>query len=280
MSLTDLFWLFFLATALEPMLRQRILLLMRARKIAQLQARRGSRVITLVHRQETMRLLGFPLVRYIDIDDAEEVIRAIEETDSHTPIDIILHTPGGLVIASLQIAAALRRRKGRVTAFVPHLALSGGTLIALAADEIAMAPTAMLGPIDPQIDGLPAASIARVVRDKPVAEIDDRTLILADLGEKATAQLRKAAGELLSRHMEPAQAAELADQLSRGEWTHDYPIRADEALALGLPVTTSLPGEVRELMRLYPQPVRTTPTVEYSPVPAPRQPKSRRAVLP
>jgi ClpP class serine protease len=140
MSLTDLFWLFFLATALEPMLRQRILLLMRARKIAQLQARRGSRVITLVHRQETMRLLGFPLVRYIDIDDAEEVIRAIEETDSHTPIDIILHTPGGLVIASLQIAAALRRRKGRVTAFVPHLALSGGTLIALAADEIAMAP--------------------------------------------------------------------------------------------------------------------------------------------
>lgn len=280
MVFTDLIWLFFLATALEPMLRQKILLVMRARKIAQLQQRRGSRVITLVHRQETMRLLGFPLVRYIDIDDAEEVIRAIEETDDQTPIDLVLHTPGGLVIASLQIAGALRRRSGRVTAFVPHLAMSGGTLIALAADEIVMAPTAMLGPIDPQIDGLPAASLARVVREKPIAEIDDKTLILADLGEKATIQLRKAARDLLSRHMEVEQARDLAERLSRGEWTHDYPISAEEAAQMGLPVHTKLPDEVRELMSLYPQPVRTTPSVEYSPIPAPRQPKTRRGLLP
>lgn len=68
--MSELFWLFFIVMALEPMLRQRLLVLLRSRKIMQLQQRRGSRVITLVHRQETMRLLGFPLMRYINIDDA------------------------------------------------------------------------------------------------------------------------------------------------------------------------------------------------------------------
>lgn len=263
----DLLWLVFIAVAMEPVLRQRVLLVMRARKISQLQARRKSRVITLVHRQETMRLLGFPLVRYIDIDDAEEVIRAIRDTDSSTPIDIVLHTPGGMVIAAMQIADALRQHPARVTAFVPHLALSGGTLIALAADGIVMSPHAMLGPIDPQIEGLPAVSLARVLRDKPLARIDDRTIILADIGEKAIRQLREGATRLLTAHMDAGEAAALADQLCSGRWTHDYPISATEAQALGLPVDLALPPEVDDLMRLYPQPVRTTPTVEYGPVP-------------
>ncbi|MFN4165287.1 MAG: SDH family Clp fold serine proteinase [Ferrovibrio sp.] len=275
MSISDLIWIFFIVMALQPMLRQRILIMMRARKIMQLQRQRGSQVITLVHRQETMRLLGFPLVRYIDIDDAEDVIRVIRDTDPDMPIDIILHTPGGLAIATLQIAAALRRHKGPVTAFVPHIAMSGGTLIALAADTIVMAPHAMLGPIDPQVGGYPAASVARVLRDKPMAEVDDQTVILADIGEKATRQLRVAAEQLLARHMDTARAAELADQLSKGQWTHDYPITADEAASLGLPVNTDLPDEVAELMALYPQPVRTTPSVEYVPAPPRREPPTR-----
>lgn len=275
MSISDLIWIFFIGMALQPMLRQRILIMMRARKIMQLQRQRGSQVITLVHRQETMRLLGFPLVRYIDIDDAEDVIRVIRDTDPDMPIDIILHTPGGLAIATLQIAAALRRHKGPVTAFVPHIAMSGGTLIALAADTIVMAPDAMLGPIDPQVGGYPAASVARVLRDKPMAEVDDQTVILADIGEKATRQLRASAEQLLARHMDPAKAADLADQLSKGQWTHDYPITADEAASLGLPVNTDLPVEVAELMALYPQPVRTTPSVEYVPAPPRREPPPR-----
>ncbi len=76
MSINDLFWLFFVFTALQPVLRQRMLEAMRTRKIAQLERQRSSRVILLVHRQETMRLLGFPLMRYIDIGDSEEVLRA------------------------------------------------------------------------------------------------------------------------------------------------------------------------------------------------------------
>src|SRR5258707_6432548 len=145
MSVGDLFWLFFMFTALQPVLRQRMLDAMRTRKIAQLERQRNSRVILLVHRQETMRLLGFPIVRYIDINDSEDVLRAIQMTDDDVPLDIVLHTPGGLVLAAMQIARAIRDHKGKVTVFIPHYAMSGGTLISLAADEIVMCKHAVLG---------------------------------------------------------------------------------------------------------------------------------------
>ena len=163
MSLLDLFWIFFMLSALQPVLRQRMLDAMRTRKISQMERQRNSRVILLVHRQETMRLLGFPVVRYIDVNDSEAVLRAIQMTADDVPLDIVLHTPGGLVLAALQIARAVRDHKAKVTVFVPHYAMSGGTLIALAADEIVMCRHSVLGPIDPQLGQSPAASILKVV---------------------------------------------------------------------------------------------------------------------
>ena len=163
MSFGDLVWLFFIFSAIQPMLQQRMLEAMRVRKLGQLESERKSRVILLVHRQETMRLLGFPVARYIDINDSEEVLRAIQMTDEKVPLDLVLHTPGGLVLAALQIAKAVRDHKAKVTVFVPHYAMSGGTLIALAADEIVMCAHSVLGPIDPQIGQSPAASLIKVV---------------------------------------------------------------------------------------------------------------------
>jgi ClpP class serine protease len=268
MSITDVFWLFFMLTALQPLLRQRMLEAMRTRKIAQIERERNSRVILLVHRQETMRLLGFPLMRYIDVNDSEEVLRAIHMTDDDVPLDIVLHTPGGLVLAALQIARAIRAHKAKVTVFVPHYAMSGGTLIALAADEIVMCRHSVLGPIDPQIGQSPAASLLKVVEQKPIAEIDDQTLVLADVGRKAIAQVRAAARELLTDKMPGDKADAIAEKLSTGHWTHDYPISAAEAKDLGLPVSTDMPDAVLELMTLYPQPVRAQGGgVEYLPVP-------------
>jgi ClpP class serine protease len=269
MSIGDLFWLFFIFTALQPMLRQRMLEAMRVRKISQLETQRNSRVILLVHRQETMRLLGFPVARYIDINDSEEVLRAIQMTDDDVPLDLILHTPGGLVLAALQIAKAVRDHKSKVTVFVPHYAMSGGTLIALAADEIVMCTHSVLGPIDPQLGQSPAASLIKVVEEKPMARIDDQTLILADVGRKAIWQLKQSASELLQRHLGPEQAQALAEKLTTGTWTHDYPIWASTARELGLTVNTDMPKDVLELMKLYPQPTRTQSAggVEYLPTP-------------
>jgi ClpP class serine protease len=268
MSIGDLFWLFFIFSALQPVLRQRLNDAMRARKIAQIESERNSRVILLVHRQETMRFLGFPLVRYIDINDSEDVLRAIQMTDDDVPIDIILHTPGGLVLAALQIARAIREHKSKVTAFVPHYAMSGGTLISLAANEIVMSKHAVLGPIDPQLGQSPAASLIKVAEEKPIGRVDDQTLIQADVGRKAIAQVKQAATDLLSGRLPDDKAAVLAEKLSTGTWTHDYPIFASTAKELGLPVSTKMPDDILELMKLYPQPVRQqSGGVEYLPVP-------------
>src|SRR4029453_13621713 len=213
MSIGDLFLLFFIFSAIQPMLRQRMLEAMRVRKIAQLESERKSRVILLVHRQETMRLLGFPIARYIDINDSEDVLRAIQMTDEDVPLDLVLHTPGGLVLAALQIAKAVREHKAKVTVFVPHYAMSGGTLIALAADEIVMCKHSVLGPIDPHLGQSPAASLIKVTEEKPVGRIDDQTLVLADVGRKAIAQVKQAASELLERRLSPAQSAARAGKL-------------------------------------------------------------------
>src|SRR6202521_1862188 len=268
MSIGDLFWLFFMFTAIQPILRQRMLEAMRVRKISQIESQRNSGGILLVHRQETMRLLGFPVARYIDINDSEEVLRAIQMTDDDVPLDLVLHTPGGLVLAALQIAKAVREHKGKVTIFVPHYAMSGGTLIALAADEIVMCEHSVLGPIDPQLGESPAASLIKVVEEKPVTKIDDRTLVLADVGRKAIAQVKQAASELLTRRLAAEQADALAEKLTAGTWTHDYPIWASTAKSLGLPISTDMPDDVFQLLKLYPQPVRMQSGggVEYLPV--------------
>ncbi len=267
MTPSDVIWFFFLFTALQPVLRQRFLEASRQRMIAKIEKERGSRVILLVHRQETMSILGFPVYRYIDVNDSEEVLRAIHLTDPDVPLDIVLHTPGGLVLAALQIARAIRKHQGKVTAFVPHHAMSGGTLIALAADEIVMSEHAVLGPVDPQLGQQPAASILKVRAMKPIEHIQDETLILADQAEKAIAQVRASVRELLEGKCPEGKADELARLLSEGTWTHDHPITFDDAKSFGLCVSDQMPPEVMQLMNLYPQPVRRQPSVEYLPVP-------------
>ena len=84
----DIIWLFFMLSALQPIIKQKLLEASRKRMIALIERERKSRVVLLVHRQETMSLLGFPVFRYIDINDSEEVLRAIHLTDPEIPIDL------------------------------------------------------------------------------------------------------------------------------------------------------------------------------------------------
>lgn len=263
----DIFWLFFMLSALQPIIKQRLLEASRKRLIALIERERKSRVVLLVHRQETMSLLGFPVFRYIDINDSEDVIRAIHLTDSEIPLDLVLHTPGGLVLAATQIARAIFKHKGKVTVFVPHYAMSGGTLLALAADEIVMCEHAVLGPVDPQLGEYPAASILKAAHQKPIAEVDDKTLILADQAEKAIAQMRQEVTELLADKFPGEKAGDMAKLMTSGTWTHDYPITFERARDLELRVNSDMPENIMRLMQLYPQPVRRQSSVEYVPVP-------------
>ncbi len=274
MTPLDVLWLFFMLSSLQPVLQQRFLAYQRASALRALEKRDRSRAITLIHRREGFAFLGIPFGGFIDIDDSEAVIRAIEMTGKDVPISMILHTPGGLVLAAEQIAAALAGHPAPVTVYVPHYAMSGGTLISLAADRIVMSPSAVLGPVDPQIGDMPVASILAAVEQKDKNEIDDKTLILADVGRKAQHQVEAFVGKLLSKRLPEDHARDLAHALSEGRWTHDFPIDADMAQTLGLPVSTDLPDEVRLLMALYPQPKGRRPSVEYIPSPYEAPPRS------
>jgi ClpP class serine protease len=270
----SLLWLFFILSSLQPALQRQWLILQRRSALAAISRKRAATVITLIHRQESLSLFGFPLVRYIDIDDAESVLRAIRETPDDRAIEIILHTPGGMVLAAQQIAGALANHKGTVTAVVPHYAMSGGTLIAMAADVILIDPHSALGPVDPQIGEYAAAALVAVA-ERP-GEHEDRTLIMADLGRKAIAQVEGFSTTLLARHLPPDQARDSARLMSTGVWTHDHPLQATELSILGLPIELGVPDLERELMSLYPQPRGRTPAVEYAPGPvAPTLPRRR-----
>ncbi len=274
--LSLVFVLFFLV----PVVQRRMLEWRRFRALRALEQARGTRVIALIHRQETVGFLGVPLFRFIDIEDSEAVLRAIRMTPDERPIDLVLHTPGGLVLASEQIAYALRDHPAPVTVVVPHYAMSGGTLIALAADEIRMDAAAVLGPVDPQLGDLPAASIVRAAQRKPVERVEDRTLMLADVADKALRHVKDVVRGLVSRRLDAAQADGVAEELAGGHYTHDDPITLEEARRIGLPVEVGIPREAYELMDLFPQAGGRRPSVQYVPLPASPPAPSRRARRP
>ncbi|MCP2619610.1 hypothetical protein NLB96_02430, partial [Candidatus Aminicenantes bacterium AC-335-K20] len=252
---------------LWPQIRHQVLIGNRKSLIRKLENTRNSRVILMVHRQEQIGMFGIPFVRFINIEDSEAILRAIRVTPPDIPIDLIIHTPGGLALASVQIAFALKDHPAKTTVIVPHYAMSGGTLIALAADEILMDSHAVLGPVDPQIiiqdvGPAPAASILKAWEEKG-KEASDNLIIQADIAKKAIKQMEEIIYKLLTGRYSEKKAKELAEIFSKGEWTHDYPITYEKAKELGLHVKSEIPEEVYELMELYPQARPQRPTVEY-----------------
>ncbi|MHC1597009.1 MAG: SDH family Clp fold serine proteinase [Methermicoccaceae archaeon] len=274
---TALLWLavlFYLI--ISPQLKFHQLQAARSSIMRAMAEKRESAVITLIHRQESLGLFGIPFYRFIDIEDSEQVLRAIRMVPKGKPIELIVHTPGGLVLAATQIAKALKEHEGEVRVIVPHYAMSGGTLIALAADVIIMSPNAVLGPVDPQIKSYPAPSILNAVGRKDTNELDDETLILADVAEKSIQQVREFVYSLLVDKHGEKEARELAVMLTEGRWTHDYPITVEAARSLGLNVSTDVPEEVYKLMEHYPQPLKQRiSSVEFIPAPSEHNGKSK-----
>lgn len=270
MQFTQIFWITFAIlaalTIIIPAIRQKILERARLKKLREIENKRDSRVIFLIHRQERIAFLGIPILRYLTIDESEKILRAIRETDPQKPIDLILHTPGGLMLAAEQIAYALCAHPARINVIIPHYAMSGGTLIALASDEIILDKNGVLGPVDPQLNDQPAASILTAVSKKDVNELDDETLILADIGEKAIQQVKNTILRIVAERLDKETAENLADNLTKGKWTHDFPIRVEEAEDLGLPINTDVPEEVYDLMALFPQSTQRRPSVHTVPI--------------
>ena len=93
------------------------------------------------------------------INDADKngLMATIYEMDRTRGLDLVLHTPGGDMAATESLVDYLRQMFGtNIRAIIPQIAMSGGTMIALACKEIIMGKHSNLGPIDPQFGGVPA----------------------------------------------------------------------------------------------------------------------------
>lgn len=227
----------------------------RLSRIREMEWKWGTRILTMIHRKEAISMLGIPVYQFIDVEDAEEVLRGIREAKDK-PIDLIIHTPGGQLHASMQIARALKNHSARTRVFVPHYSMSGGTIIALAATEIIMDKDASLGPVDPQVGDFlrgvfPAPSWLHVARKKGL-EADDTTLMMSDISEKALGFTKSMVNELLEGKFDDKEKqSQIVEKLTGGEMIHSQLISAEDARALGLPVSTELPPEIHEFMKYY-----------------------------
>lgn len=95
----------------------------------------------------------------IDLSDVDGFTDLINSVKGSKSIDILLHSPGGRPDATERIVCLLRDRFEEINFLIPHSAYSAATMLALSGNSIVLHPSAILGPIDPQINGVPARSI-------------------------------------------------------------------------------------------------------------------------
>jgi len=218
--------------------------------IAQMEKARGSRVICIIH-QAGMESSS------VDTVTAEDILTALQSTPKDKPLDIILHTPGGYSYQAHQIALAVKAHAARKTVFVPHFAMSGGTIISLAADQIVLAPNAVIGPIDAQFPVfhlrrmVPTKAVLDLVNSKPRSRIHDELVELGIECKRSQAQDHKSAVELMQGTYSPATAERIAHTLNDGTLTHGYPVTFSTAKGLGLNVSTAMPPEAVAIVRAY-----------------------------
>jgi ClpP class serine protease len=225
----------------------------RRRIINDIEKERGTKVITMIHKKE---LWTAPDEEpEIGIEDTEKILQEFRRTPPEKPIDLILHTPGGYALAAQMMAMAIKFHNGKVTVMVPFYAMSGGSLMSLAADEIRMEKYSVLGPVDPQIptpDGMwPASSLATLIKTKPIQNVTDRMVIMSDVANLETENAKAFVLWLLEGKMNKQQAERVADFLARGYMSHATPITLDVARAMGLNVVEGIPEKVYELFKTF-----------------------------
>lgn len=194
--------------------------------------------------------------RYLTTREAFEILSEIRSVPADRPIDFVLHTPGGEAFACELIASAIKDRPN-TTAYVPYCAMSAGTIVALACEKIVMGKYACLGPIDTQFYGFPVESYIRLLKEKPLASVDDEIVLLGYLAEKELKTARSRACELLNKaHFGKDDACQLTDFLVAGDMPHSEQIGRDRAVHIGVNVVGGdCPAQVYDMveqrLRLY-----------------------------
>jgi hypothetical protein len=216
----------------------------------------GRKVISIIHDFGHPRDYPSDQRRYLTTREAFEILAEIRAVPADRPIDFVLHTPGGEAFACELIASAIKDRPN-TTAYVPYCAMSAGTIVALACEKIVMGKYACLGPIDTQFYGFPIESYIRLLKEKPLASIDDEIVLLGYLAEKEMKTARARACELLNKaHFGKDDACRITDFLVKGDMPHSEQISREHALAIGINIVGGdCPAQVYDMveqrLRLY-----------------------------
>lgn len=215
----------------------------------------GRKVIAVIHDFGHPRDYPTDQRRYLTTREAFEILAEIRAVPADAPIDFVLHTPGGEAFACELIASAIKDRPN-TTAYVPYCAMSAGTIIALATEKIVMGRYACLGPIDTQFYGFPIESYIRLLKEKPIASVDDEIVLLGYLAEKEMKTARARACELLNKaHFGKDDACRLTDFLVKGDMPHSEQISRERAIEIGVNVVggdcpASVYGVVEQRLQL------------------------------
>jgi ClpP class serine protease len=217
----------------------------RSQLIRELEEERGSKVLTMIHRKEPWSASDEE--PEIVLEDSEVILQQVRETPPDKPIDFIIHTEGGLAFAADLIAMALKYHPGKVTVMIPFYALSDGTYIVLAADEIMMEKCSILAPCEPIIADMQANLIMGILKRKPIETISDGTILLAEAARMDTDNARQFVKWLLSDKLGEDQATQVAGFLTGGFMASSTPITLDVVRAIGLNVVEGVPEKVMQL---------------------------------
>lgn len=186
--------------------------------------------------------------QYISYEEAFYLCEKIRRSKK-SPLLLILHTLGGYSFPSEMIANAIKKHPGKKFACVPYIAMSGGTVIALATDQIKMGKDAFLGPIDTQYAGFPAAAFEKLKSEKSKDQIGDTVLLTSYLVDqhKLTAKQR-AMAIVNDAHKPKGDPDHVVNELMNAGRHHAEQISSDTAQAMKINVSTDVPAEVYTLV--------------------------------
>ncbi len=155
------------------------------------------------------------------------------------PFDLILHTPGGEIFAALFISRLFKEYPGQIRSVIPMYAMSGGTLLALSTQEIHMAQTACLGPVDPQLGNLfrygSAKSYNRILKVKG-NKAEDQTISFAMMGSQYTRTIRNHLMDIIEFPMSKSEKKKFVSFLTSGDTEHAFALTPKEMQKFGVPV--------------------------------------------
>jgi len=213
----------------------------------------NARVFYFIHRKRSLGIFGISLYEYLEVYDAHRFLRDLKSVPENRNLVIIIHSPGGELLAAMQIAKVLKEWKGKVSVVVPYYAMSAGTLIALSADTIYADRNVAFGAIDPQIPVannryISAADLYRACMENSTISMQDR--ILCEMGRKAMKQVENFLRKVVLKDRDEKVVKAVINTLLYTERSHDFPFLAENLREMGLNVVFEIPHELRKLSDL------------------------------